>query len=114
MRWFINRGQRVPEKIPIPIHFMQPYLVSSGQPKSTKIEVQHDPVSIDAPIHKGLTGAALVTLKGDLSLVPKAEFDRMIRVDGDGKRYYWVQGSVEAVFESASTRYTLIIGGEFS
>lgn len=114
MRWFIKRGAPVFEKLPTSIDFSQSFPVSSGRPKSAEMRLLHDPISIEAPVHKNGNVTHLVSLKADLSLVPLADFEKLIIIAEDGKKYYQLEGTVEMTCLSASTKYTLLFGGKFS
>jgi hypothetical protein len=112
MSWFIRRGEAVEENKPTPITYYMDYLVANGKPKSLSIKVWHDPVNSTAPIHKGNGVEILVTLDADLSHLAKSDLNKTIQTRSDGKQYYVVQGSVEATFLSANTKYVLLCMGK--
>jgi hypothetical protein len=109
--WFIKKGDPVEEAKPAQISFSEYWPV--GQTScSIKMTVWCDEKSATAPVHKGLNGRDLVTLRAELSNLSVADFESLRTTTcADGKRYYKVPGAIEATFHSASTKYVMLCLG---
>lgn len=66
-----------------------------------------------APVHRveGST-KVLVTLKANLSVLPRSDLKQTIKKAWDGKSYYHIDGVIEATFGSAETTYVLFCQGK--
>jgi hypothetical protein len=84
MSWFIRKGDPVEERKPTEIEFNQKFLVSSGHPRSLKLEVFCDENNDSAPVHKTSSGRDLVTLEANLTHISRSDMDPTIKVGEDG------------------------------
>lgn len=112
MQWFIRKGEAVEEGRPRSINFVHDFLVSAGKPTSVAIEVYHDAQSTSAPVHKRTGTTKLVTLEADLAHLTTNDLSSTIERQADGHQYYIIEGSIEATFLSASTKYVLVCQGK--
>jgi hypothetical protein len=115
MQWFIRKGDVVEENKPKPIAFEQDFLVSKArkdQLKSVPMAIWADSESPTAPIHRGNSVKKLVTLNADLTHLSQDNLERTKRRLTDGKYYYVIEGSIEAIFSSALTKYMLFYQGK--
>ncbi|CZT47209.1 related to hsp70 protein [Rhynchosporium secalis] len=112
MQWFIRRGEAVKEDKPHTINFVAEYLVANGHPNSLSMNILCDPHSRQAPIHKIGSVQTLVSLEADLLPLSTATLSRTMVIQADGQQYYRIAGSIEAMFLSASTKYTLLCQGK--
>lgn len=127
MRWFIKRvintaintvtiraltlckqGNPVVESAPSTIPFWHHYPVSGGFPKSHSLSVYCDRLSLTAPFQPTKKVVELVRLEASLTGI-KGKWPK--KKGADGKKYYLLEGSIEAAYGSASTEYTLIYRG---
>jgi len=71
-----------------------------------------DKDSSTAPIHKSDNTRALVTLEADLSWISQKDLASTVVTYEDGKKYYKIQGAVEATYYGGMTRYVLLCMGK--
>jgi hypothetical protein len=95
----------VVESAPSKISFVQHWLVSDGLPKSHRVSVYCDRISLKAPLQPNENVTELVRLDATLEGIK----GKWLQVKGaDGKKYYVLKGCIEAAYGSVSTEYTLI------
>jgi hypothetical protein len=104
----------VEEQKPILIQFHKDFPVSAGKPKSTTIRVWQDAYSPTAPKYANGNVNVLVSLEANLSHLKKSDLSSTITRLADGNSYYRITGAVEATFNSASTKYTLLYRGMYT
>ncbi|KAF4636895.1 hypothetical protein G7Y89_g1184 [Cudoniella acicularis] len=113
LSWFINKGDPVEESKPSRIEFCERQPVNKGSVGTVTLTVWCDEKSRVAPIHKNADGRDLVTLRGDLSHLTPSDLASMpTELCADGNTYYLIPGTIEATFNSASTKYVLICKGK--
>lgn len=96
------------ERKPLEMECNQRFLVSSGRPRSLKLEVFCDENNDSAPVHKMSNNRDLVMLEANLTHISRSDMDSTIKVGEDGQRYYVVAGA----FYLASTKYMLTCRGK--
>ncbi|KAL4777983.1 hypothetical protein BJX76DRAFT_344483 [Aspergillus varians] len=112
MFWFLNKGKTIEEHKPIPLNFIQDFPVKDGNPKMLYIDVWANAEDDEAPVHKNSGTKNLVSLKGNLSVIPQTDLVKTIHRRADGNEYYCFEGVIEATYSSAETRYVLSVMGK--
>ncbi|KAG9233806.1 hypothetical protein BJ875DRAFT_463193 [Amylocarpus encephaloides] len=112
MKWFIHKRDAVEENKPHSVNFVSDHLVSDGTPKKVQLTIYACSVGVKAPVHRSENVQPLVSLSADLSHLSEATLKSTITKRSDGKSYYSINGSVEATFYSASTKYVLLSHGK--
>ncbi|GJN84979.1 hypothetical protein PLIIFM63780_008543 [Purpureocillium lilacinum] len=106
MEWFIQRGDRVSENEPFFTSFVWTGLVSQGRIQRIKMDIYCDQTQRDAPVARDDNVQLLSRVEADVSHIPEHQLAR--RRGRDGQWYYELRCRIEAVYLSASTRYTLL------
>ncbi|KAM7206445.1 chaperone protein DnaK [Naviculisporaceae sp. PSN 640] len=110
MEWFIQRGDPVAENEPFITSFTWAGLVSQGQIKKIGMDIYCDRTERNAPMAKDEYVRLLCRVEADLSHIPENMLRR--RKGYNGEWYYELCCKIEAVYQSASTQYTLIYNGQ--
>ncbi|KAK4238359.1 chaperone protein DnaK [Achaetomium macrosporum] len=110
MVWFIQRGDAVSENEPFYTYIIWNFPVTLGRPGKLWLNVYADPTAREAPIERDENVALLCHIEVDFGHIPENLLGRKKGVDGQW--YYQLRCTVEAVYLSASTRYTLLYNGE--
>ena len=75
--------------------------------------IYHDWKSATAPLHDNGNIEELAKLEAGLGQLDMSDLGHTIKKLEDGQDYYRLDGAVEATYYSASTKYTLIVGGMY-
>ncbi|KAI0533997.1 hypothetical protein GGR58DRAFT_520826 [Xylaria digitata] len=112
MVWFIKRGEDVSEDFPFSKTYYYHWPVGTDLYSSRKfrLNIYADEISQTAPIERTRNVTLLCSLTADLSSIPDDRIDQ--RLGADGGMHYYIEFSVEAVYHSASTKYTFIHKGK--
>jgi hypothetical protein len=98
----------VVESAPSKITFVHHFPVSDGLPKSHHLSVYCDRISLKAPLQPNKNVVELVRLDASLKGI-KGKWPQ--EKGANGKKYYVLNGCIEAAYGSVSTEYTLIYKG---
>ncbi|KAI0095718.1 hypothetical protein GGR51DRAFT_569345 [Nemania sp. FL0031] len=110
MIWFIKRGDRVSENVPFTKSYYYAWPVGYRGRRSFSEAIYADEISSTAPIVRSATVETLCYLTANLSSIPDDQIDQRLGVDG--RMYYYLDFTIESVYHSASTEYTLIYKGK--
>ncbi len=100
------QGDRVSENEPFFTSFVWTGLVSQGRIQRIKMDIYCDQTQRDAPVARDDNVQLLSRVEADVSHIPEHQLAR--RLGRDGQWYYELRCRIEAVYLSASTRYTLL------
>jgi hypothetical protein len=84
--------------------------VRDGLPSCSKIKIYSDSVSSVPPVQRNSNVRELVQLTLDWNQV--YDLNRLIRTGGDGQAWYFLAGTIDATYSSASTKYTMVLNGK--
>ncbi|KAH8677908.1 hypothetical protein BX600DRAFT_139920 [Xylariales sp. PMI_506] len=109
MKWFIKRGETVSENSPHCYDFRHVRAVDRGRVTKVTLNI-YQSTNVLAPVIIDEGASLLCRVEADVSHIPESELNI---VEGkDGKRYYELQLTIETVYLSKLTAYTLIHNGQ--
>jgi hypothetical protein len=104
----VKQGDPVTESEPTVMEVWNRYLVDNGPPSTYCMDFVCDSVSTAAPEQSNDNVVVLVRLTASLTGITEPWPQQKGK---DDKMYYIVKGQLEAVYESASTKYTFLHKG---
>ncbi|KAI1427735.1 hypothetical protein F5Y12DRAFT_792035 [Xylaria sp. FL1777] len=106
MVWFIRKGNDVSEDFPFRKSYFYDWPVGTRRTRMFPLTIYADETSSTAPIERSDSVKLLCRLNADMRSIPDDQLDQRLGVDG--RMYYCLEFEIEAIYQSASTKYTLI------